>query len=226
MQFRNCFLQLLVLGTCLSGSAAFGQTRDDPWLILANGEKGSINSCTTHEGLVRTFGATNVLDKDEMDEFSGDMEQLTIVYPDDERRSIKIRWRSGDREALPASLTISGRTSRWKVAHNISLGTSLKELEQINDRAFLLSDYNWDYPGRTVVSWENGTLEQDLDGGHGKIWLRLSCPAPNASKARVEDRKDFSSHSPIFQKLNPSIHEIVLEFTVSEQKNCRTPFRR
>jgi hypothetical protein len=206
---------LISLSVC-----AFGQAEPDPWLIATTGTNGRLNACTTHEDLIRTFGATNVLDKDEMDGFSGDTEHLTIVYPSAPRRSIEIRWIGGDRKALPESLTISGRNSRWKAMHSISLGTSLKELEQLNGRAFLLSGYDWDYPGRTVTSWENGALAPDLDGGHGETWVRLGCPAPNISKTGAEAREDPSSHNPTLQKVNPRVYEIVWEFPTWDKGRC------
>jgi hypothetical protein len=201
-------------------ACAFGQATPDPWLITTTGINGRLSACTRHDDLIRTFGATKVLDKDEMDGFSGDTEHLTIVYPSAARHSIEISWIGGDRKALPESRTISGRKSRWKAVHNISLGTSLKQLEQLNARAFLLGAYNWDYPGRTVVSWENGALAADLDGGHGETWVRLGCPAPDTSKTGAESREDYSSHNPTRQKVNPSVYEIVWEFPTWDPGRC------
>jgi hypothetical protein len=200
--------------------SAFAQSASDPWLIVTVESNGRLSRCTTHDDMIRTFGTASVLDKDEMDGFSGDIEHLTILYPGDLRRSVEIRWRDGDRKTLPASLTIRGRSSRWKTSHNISIGTSLKELQQINGRAFLLGEYNWDHPGRIIGSWQNGTLAHDLDGGHGEVRLRLAAPDPNTAGTDDTDQGNLSSNNPILLKLNPRVFEIIWEFPSWEQKHC------
>jgi hypothetical protein len=192
---------------------AFGQTAPDPWLILASGERGSINAHTTREDLVRRYGAKNVVDQDVVDS-SGFMVHVTIIFSRDPQRCLEILWRD-DKETAPSFITIRGGPTRWHALHNISLGVSLKQLEQLNGRPFQLAGFGWDYDG-TITSWENGSLAADLDGGHGRILIRLCPPLrKDVSQKEFEEvtgSESFLSSHPVMQRLNPRAYEMVWEF--------------
>lgn len=218
---RGSIFQLagfMVLGTMLGLS----QAAPDPWLILAGGEKGSINAHTTRADLVRIYGAVNVVDED-VNLGEGDFERGTVLFPSDPERSIQILWNDAKKKAEPSTLTIRGNKSRWKTAHEISLGTSLKQLERLNGKPFHMSGYGWDYSG-TITSWDGGTLAQspgdvDPERGDHRVILRLTCSIAGAvSTTKEEDLqiagdRDLSSNHPVLQKINPCVGEIVWLFT-------------
>jgi hypothetical protein len=211
----------LLLGVLLPLMAtAHAQSADDPWMIVTSGGKGPLNLHTTHEDLVRTFGATNVIEKDGTEEFSGDVEYVTVLFPKDTERSIEIRWRDAEKKAVPESMTARGGKSRWKTVHDISLGTSLKKLEELNGRPFSLNGFGWDYEGG-VTSWEGGLLAADLDGGHGTVAIRFCSSMRNVSQeelAEVTGSGSFPSNHPVMQKLNLRACEVVWEFPSWEQR--------
>jgi len=193
------------LGTILG----VGQAAPDPWLILVSGEKGAINANTTRKDLVRMYGAANVVDE-EADVGEGELESVTTLFPKDSKRSIEIMWKDPDKKTAADSLTIRGCASRWKTAHNISLGMSLKQLESLNGRPFHLSGLGWDYGG-SVLSWSDGTLAPELSGAYGHVILRLTCsgnPVTKEEGSAVAPDGDFSSQNPIMQKMNPTVGEI------------------
>jgi hypothetical protein len=198
---------------CLVTALGFGQTATDPWLILASGDKGAINAHTTRQEFVRMYGASNVVDQD-VDVGEGETEPGTIIFPKDAQRSIEILWKDPDKKTEPRSATISGKKSRWHTIRGISLGTSLRELESLNGRPFKLAGFGWDYSG-TVTSWESGALAAELDGGHGRVFLRLdsgTSEAVDKEVAQVEGDRDFSSNHPVMQKLNPRAYQIIWVF--------------
>lgn len=204
---------LVGLAFCMT-ILSFGQSEPDPWLILVSGEKGAITAHTTRQDLVGTYGASNVVDKD-VDVGEGKTEPGTVVFPNDPQRSIEILWTDPDKKTLPASAQIEGDASRWKTVHSISLGTSLKELERLNGRAFHLSGFGWDYSG-TVLSWDKGSLEKELNGGNGRLFLRLGPPSdthvPEEEQSQVLGDSDFSSDHPVMQKLNPKVYQVIWRF--------------
>ncbi len=118
-------------------------------------------------------------------------------------------------------MTIKGNQSRWKTAHGVSLGVCLKQFESRNGRPFKLTGFGWDYSG-TTTSWENGSLAVELDGGHGRLLIRLdSPPRKDISDKELEEvagDRDFSSQHPVMQKLNPSAYQVVWDFPSWEQK--------
>jgi len=195
------------------------QPAEDAWLILASGEKGSIHAHTTRADLVRTYGAANVVDKD-VDVGEGETEPGTVIFPNDPERLIEILWKDPEKKTLPASAQLSGAKSRWKTAHNISLGTSLKDLERLNGRPFKLAGFGWDYSG-TVLSWENGSLAADFAGGHGRGIIRLDSAASESvdkDVAQVEGDGAFLSTHPVMQKLNPTAYQIIIVFPATNEK--------
>jgi hypothetical protein len=210
-----CRIQLLsalfVLGAVLT---AFGEATPDPWLIVATGETGRLNVKTTKADLVRIFGASKVSDRDiELGE--GETAPGTVVFPKDPKRLIEIIWKYSVLKQEPKSITIHGEASRWKAVHDISLGTSLKELESLNGKPFHLAGFAWDYSG-TVMSWDGGDLEWALEG-RGRVILRLGGSSANSEVTAKESNevsgdRSFSSHHPVMQKLNPTVYEMVWIF--------------
>jgi hypothetical protein len=160
------------------------------------------------------FGARNVIDGD-VGVGEGETAPGTTVFPRDPIRAIDILWKDPKTKRSPHILSIGGKASQWKTAHGISLGTSLRELEQINGKPFVLSGFGWDYSG-TVYSWEGGVLSKDFEG-HGRVILRLdtdlvppSLPQPDYN--HVSGDGSFSSSNPAMQKINPRVYEILWEF--------------
>jgi hypothetical protein len=214
----GCLLWLV--GVVLATTSTFGQAKPDPWIILVSGENGAIHAHTTRQDLVRTYEATNVVDKD-VDIGEGETQPGTVLFPKDPQRSIEILWKDPDKQTLPASAQIEGSASRWKAAHNISLGTSLKELERLNGRPFHLSGFGWDYSG-TITSWDNGSLAAELEGGHGRVLVRLGTASdtqvPDADQSQVMGDRDFPSDHPVMQKLNPRAYQLIWVFTSTAEK--------
>src|SRR5260370_2765758 len=94
------------------------QAQADPWLILTNGEKGSINARTTREDLVRLYGAENVIDRD-VDVGEGDTEAGTGLFPNDPKHTIQILSPDHYKTANPSPGTIVGKTKPWHALHAI-----------------------------------------------------------------------------------------------------------
>src|SRR5450432_2161785 len=129
---RGCILSgFFLLGMALG----VGQATPDQWLLLASSEKGAIDGHTTREELVRVYGKANVVDRD-VDVGEGETEHETIIFPNDPKRSIEILWQDPEKKTRPTSAQVQGEASLWKAPHGISLGTSLKQLEQFKGRPF------------------------------------------------------------------------------------------
>jgi hypothetical protein len=138
-----------------------------------------------------------------------------VLFPKDSARRIEILWKDPEKKNSPASLAIRGERSLWKAIHDISLGTSLKDLERLNGRPFHLSGFGWDYSG-SVTSWDKGTLATELDSGHGRLISRLDHfngrGLTEKEQSDVAGNRDFSSGHPVMQKLNPSASEVIWVF--------------
>ena len=209
---RNCRLAgLLSIFLVLAIILVSGTTVPEPWTINPGGASGAITASTTRKDLVARYGAANVRDQD-VDIGEGETEPGTAVFPRDPKRSIEILWKDPKTKRSPKSLTVRGSASLWKTVHEITLGTSLKKLEQINGRPFELFGFEWDYSG-TVSSWQNGVLDKDLVA-NGRVTLRLN-PSEHTPQADVDQAAGegpFASNQPVMQKINPCVYEISWEF--------------
>ena len=185
------------------------QGGDDSWTILLH-DKGAISTSTTRQDLVISYGNANVIDQD-IDVGEGETEPGTVVFAHDKKRTISILWSDTDAKASPKFVFLRENGSLWRTAHNISIGTSLRELERLNGRPFTLSGFGWDYEG-TVMSWNDGGLEKEFQH-NGRVIVRL---APSAAGQVDLDKlagdRPFSSANPIMQRINPRVYEIMWEF--------------
>jgi len=183
------------------------------WLILPGGANGGIITArTTEMDLALMYGKENVVPHD-VDLGEGETEPGTELFPSDPMRQVEILWKDPKGKRSPKRVQVSGEKNLWRTVHGISLGTSLKRLEQLNRKPFLLAGFDWDYSG-TVVSWDHGALEQELDHS-GRVILRLT-PANDQSKRADETSvvgdRNFSSGHPTMQKLNPTIYQLIWLF--------------
>lgn len=187
----------------LYAMSLFGATTSDSWLITLQPHRGAITASTTRGDLVGRYGTANVRDQN-VDVGEGETEPGTILFPQDPYRTIAILWKDPETKLAPSAVILSGSASRWKADHGISLGTSLRDIEHINGRPFVIAGFGWDYGG-TVLSWEDGVLS-DLEK-NGRAVLRLG-PDARSDTSRVQGDRPIPSVNPTMQKINPKVYEI------------------
>ena len=89
----------------------------------------------------------------------------TVLFATDSLHRLEVLWHDTVARAGPARLVLRGRQSRWHLPAGVSLGTTLRELERRNGRAFTLAGFGWDYGG-AIVNWADGALAAELPGVH------------------------------------------------------------
>jgi hypothetical protein len=188
----------------------FPQT--DQWVIFPDGNSGAITRKTTEADLIRIYGKENVTDG-EINIGEGELERGTILYPNDPNRILHVIWKNPEMKTFPKRIQLTGESSRWKTVFNITLGTTLKELEQLNRRPFRLLGFGWDYSG-TVYSWSDGVLSRCcqsqgifmrlIPAVEGEVYSRLG--------GQVRGDREYSSGHPAMQELNPRIYQIVFQW--------------
>lgn len=185
------------------------QGGDSSWTILLH-DKGAISPSTTRQELVTRYGNANVIDQD-IDVGEGETEPGTVLFPHDKKQTISILWNDAEAKASPKFVILREKGTLWRTAHNISVGTSLAELEHVNGRPFMLSGFGWDYEG-TVMSWNNGNLEAEFRH-KGRVTVRLAPTATDQSDVhKLAGDRPFSSANPVMRRVNPRIYEIMWKF--------------
>jgi hypothetical protein len=172
-------------------------------------DTGAISRRSSAANLRRSFGAQSV-EQTRIELGEGETSPGTVLYPGDSLRRLEIIWRDTVAQQEPARIILRGRQSQWRVARGISLGTSLKDLEQLNGRPFTLAGFGWDYAG-VLISWNGGSLDSALAGV--KLYLD---PGPAQSESapysQVLGDKEYSSSLPAMQQLNPRVAQIFVDF--------------
>jgi hypothetical protein len=180
---------------------------DNSWVIDLDGKIGKINSKISEVDLIQMYGPKNV-SHGTLELGEGETMPATILFANLPQRRLEIAWKDEPGGKLPARIQMEGERSLWHTTQGITLGTSLKALEKLNGRPFLLAGFGWDYSG-TVTSWNQGHLEQGLKN----IVLRLAPSArneiPSEDEEGVEGDKDFPSTHPSMQKINPIVYQLI-----------------
>jgi hypothetical protein len=91
------------------------------------------------------------------------------------------------------------------------MGTTLKDLERLNGRAFTLAGFAWDREGM-VTSWEGGKLSGLTKGLLLRLRPRDGAPLSDEESRSVMGAEAFSSSNPVMQKANPEVFAMEFQF--------------
>jgi hypothetical protein len=170
---------------------------------------GPISRSTSEADLRRHYGPSAVKGS-RIEIGEGETAPGAVIYPADSLRRAEIIWQDTLERRRPARVILRGDQSKWQVSRGISLGTSLRELEQLNGKPFTLAGFGWDYAG-AVTDWNKGALDSVLAG----VMLYLD-PGPaqyeSAPYAQVLGDRDYSSALTAMQQLNPRVTQIFIDF--------------
>jgi hypothetical protein len=179
------------------------------WQIIPGRSVGFLTPTTSQADLQRRYGKESVTPtRVELGE--GETTPGTVLFPSDSARRLEIVWQDTVTLKRPARVILRGNRSEWKIEPGISLGTSLQELERLNNRPFTLAGFGWDYAG-VITDWKGGALDSALAG----IKLYVD-PGPaqyeSAAYSKVLGDRDYSSSLPPMQQLNPRVGQIFVDF--------------
>ncbi len=200
--FSRAWILWCVFAPLLPGCGSQLETRES-YLIVPGQRVGAITPETTEAQLRAHYGADRIHPL-EVHVGEGFIEEGVEVFPGDPARRLQIVW--SDR-GTPRSVHVLG--SAWHTPEGVELGSTLRELERLNEGSFQLTGFSWDYSG-TVVSWNGGKLENELGRDKGVI-LRLA-PEDGSGDPRVDGDAIFPSDHPVMQELNPVVYAFVLDF--------------
>lgn len=96
------------------------------------------------------------------------------------------------------------KAGQWKSETGVKLGSTLKELEKINEGPFKFYGFGWDYSG-IVSGWQNGKLEpKRVMVSLGPANLSDNSPA----YLKLMGDGEFTSNLPDAQTMNPVVVEL------------------
>ena len=185
------------------------------WIIVPGERAGPIKRDSGEQDLINEFGAANVKES-AIDVGEGMTEPGTIIFPDDATKTAFILWRDPSKRNSPSSITIRNKGTIWKTNKGITVGTTLKDLENLNGKPFMLLGFGWDYGGTVMHSNGGRLVELGIMTSKGQesrtLILRLdsgTAPVFTSDYETVLGDRDFSSGNPAMQKLNPRVEEMI-----------------
>lgn len=125
--------------------------------------------------------------------FEGTKNEVEFVWEDDSLNFSGLTY-----------VIIQGKGTDWKTREGITIGTSLKELEKLNQKPFTFFGFDWDYSG--AVNWQDGHLFDR------KIFVSLEYPGeviPQEFDKMIGDQV-IESRSVLAQKVNPVVYKITM----------------
>ena len=125
--------------------------------------------------------------------FPGSSNEVEFVWRDDSVSYSGLKY-----------IRIAGQSTDWKTKEGITIGTTLKKLEELNKKPFTFYGFQWDYSGTTL--WDGGYLDQR------NISVKLTYPdtvIPDRHRALVGDHKIKSDSEPA-RSANPVVREVIL----------------
>lgn len=115
---------VLLASICLGTTA-----QTDPWTILPAGRTGSaLTNNSSESDLKRNYGTRNVT-TETITDAEGNPEEYTVLFKSDPQRTLMISYVDAGKRH-PDSATFTGKKSMWKTIHGVTVGMTLKELEE------------------------------------------------------------------------------------------------
>ncbi len=127
-------------------------------LIVPGKRVGPILATDSEQSIIDRLGSEQV-QRGEFMVGEGEMLEVTYVFPGTEKELILL-WTAEDFIHL-REVRVTKAASPWKTEEGLAIGSSLKEVEKINGKPFLMSGFQWDYAGSTM-SWNLGNIDADL----------------------------------------------------------------
>jgi len=167
---------------------------------------------TSHEALVKAFGAENVVYK-KIDAPQGSTGMATIVFERDRERRFLIEWRDEEKRARPIYIGIDG-SSKWIAPLGIKIGTLIAEVEKQNGRPFRLNGFGWDLGGAARFGTDDGRLGNLPGGCHlGLTFEPTAEGLPLGGRYRtLNGNHDLRSDMPLLREVKPAVVEIFIVY--------------
>jgi hypothetical protein len=186
---------VLVISACTSGGRA-------PDRVLIPGQRiGPVTADTPEIELVERLGS-EVETGRAISIGEGFCVAGTLLFPGSPD-AVEVAWTDSTR-SRPAFARVRSPRARWSTPRGVHIGTTLKELEEINGEPVAFSGFGWDYGG--TAAWSESADEAES----GNLVLELA--PDSASESWVRDHPRYSEI--VGERTITSDHPVIREMTI------------
>lgn len=126
--------------------------------LVTDSAWGAITPQTDFAGLQKIFGAANIKDERICGAECIDSVNVTFIYPETDKQ-ITVYWDDSAYHKTIVYLENYSENSPYRTATGLKIGSTLKQLLDINGQKITFSGFDWDYGG-SIQSYNNGSLEK------------------------------------------------------------------
>ncbi len=212
-------LIIIVLLTTSIALALWKTGSFDDNLIVPGKRVGWVTGGSTEKELIEAFGKQNVI-RDTIHVCDGYDGPGTVLFPHDELHKMLIVWEDQEGYRYPDFVILRGSRTAYKTREGISLGCTIRDIERLNEKAFTLYGFEWDFQGM-VINWLGGKLsylnseESAKQGKAMTIAFTLSevVNVPNEKLTTIIGDKELLSSDEIVQMANPTVNNLLVNLT-------------
>jgi hypothetical protein len=183
----------------------------------------SLLTIPNEKALIEIFGDEFVT-TDSVYDSEGNRSIVSLIYPGTVNQ-VEVFWKNKQKKSGMEKVRLNAffdeqnevylPNSRWKTSFGVTLGTSLKELERINQTPFIFFGFGWDYGG-FISEYNTGKLGQyPLTIQLGIIDIKKQGNDPDYEMLMGDN--EFNSDDPEAQRLNP----IVISISIHNPGNSK-----
>lgn len=167
-------------------------------VLLAEGVWGEINVLTNFDDLKKIYGETNIRDERICGPECIDSFDVTKVYPETNREFI-IYWQDSLYHKRIGFIRCYTPGAPYHTAGGIKIGTTLKDLLQMNGKPISFFGFGWDYGG-SVFSLNDGVLESSA------VRFNLDISENTTGDNAVYGDTELNTDMPAVKRLLEKIH--------------------
>jgi hypothetical protein len=137
------------------------------WIIEPGARFGPLTGTTTIAELPDLFGKENVKLMKRPGPEGSEPQDVVVLYSETSDE-VEVHF---DAEAGGKVISAEAKGGRWKISNGLGVGSTLAEIEKLNEKPITFLGVNWDYGG-FITSYNEGKLEPAFSGDK-PLGLRL-----------------------------------------------------
>lgn len=129
------------------------------WTCIPGKQVGLVMKDFSEADIIRIYGRENV-GRDTIGLGEGITTIATTIFPKTEKE-IFVSWNPKEPFQKISEILVEKKNAPWTTSQGIGIGTTLKQLKEINGRDFRFAGFEWDYSGFTK-NWEGGNIPDNV----------------------------------------------------------------
>ncbi|MDI9864944.1 hypothetical protein QM480_11455 [Flectobacillus sp. DC10W] len=215
-------LTISILASCKSKSGSESTQTDSVAVTQADSTApvgdalylDDVLACNDYEGLVKKFGAENIVKKATIETGEGSFEATKIFAGTP--KEIEVYWQEGKEYKVIGDVLArlqlkddkpSTEGSPWTTKLGLKPGMTLKDVVALNGKTFTITGLGWDLGGN-VVSWEGGKLADKDINIRFNDYSTNSGGLSETEYSQISGDREFDVKHPSIQKLNPIVDQV------------------